>query len=152
MFEPADVNQKRYAMREAMLIVHFIGLAMGVGTSLAFMFIGIASSKMNPEDAQKFRLNSFVLSKMGHIGLTLLVLSGGYLMTPYWKTLGSQPMLIAKLCLVLVLGALIGIISSKAKKAQKGDTEIHLKKIEPLGKIALITAITIVILAVSIFH
>lgn len=27
-------------MRDVMLIVHFIGLAMGVGTSFAFMFLG----------------------------------------------------------------------------------------------------------------
>ena len=139
-------------MKDVMLIIHFIGLAMGIGTSLAFMFLGIASSKMEKEAAQEFRLNTFALSKMGHIGLVLLLISGGYLMTPYWKILTSSPLLMAKLILVLALAAFIGIISSTAKKAKKGDAETHLKKIELLGKLALLTGLTIVVLAVYIFH
>jgi len=125
---------------------------MGLGTSFAFMFLGIAASKMEKTESEKFRLNSFAISRMGHIGLTLLIISGGYLMTPYWSSLSSSPLLIAKLVLVLLLAALIGIISSKAKKAKKGDAEIHFKKMEPLGKIAMITALTIVVLAVYAFH
>ncbi|MGK2863934.1 MAG: hypothetical protein ACSLE0_18520 [Chitinophagaceae bacterium] len=139
-------------MREIMLIIHFIGLAMGLGTSFGFMFLGIASSKMEQTEAQKFMLNAFALTKMGQIGLVLLIVSGGYLMTPYWKTLSSTPLLIIKLVLVIVLAALIGIISATAKKAKKGDTALHLKKIRPIGQLALITALAIVILAVYIFH
>lgn len=139
-------------MREIMLIVHFIGLAMGIGTSFAFMFLGIASAKMEEKEAMKFRLNTFALSKMGQIGLTLLVLSGLYLMTPYWASLGANPLLITKLVLVLMLGALIGIISSIVKKAKKGDAEAQLKKVEPLGKLALLTGLAIVIIAVYVFR
>ena len=139
-------------MRDVMLIVHFIGLAMGLGTSIAFMFLGIASSKMEEKEAQKFRLNTFALTKMGNIGIALLIISGGYLMTPYWTILFATPLLIAKLVLVLALAAFIGIIGSFAKKAKKGDAEKFLKKIEPLGKLALLTALTIVVLAVFIFH
>jgi len=139
-------------MRDVMLIVHFLGLAMGIGTSFAFMFLGIASSKMEASEGQKFMLNSFAISKMGHIGITLLIISGGYLMTPYWRVLPNNPMLIAKLVLVLTLAALIGIISSLAKKAKRGDTAVYLKKIENLGKITFIIGLAIVVLAVFIFH
>lgn len=139
-------------MRNILLIIHFIGLAMGLGTSFAYMFLGIASSKMEKNEAQKFTLNSFALSKMGHIGLTLLVLSGLLLMTPYWQSLTSMPLMIAKLTLVVVLGALIGMLSSTAKKAQKGDADIHLKKIKMLGRFSLLTALAIVILAVLNFR
>ena len=135
-----------------MLIIHFIGLAMGLGTSIGFMILGIASSKLPPEEALSFRLNSFALSKMGHIGLVLLFISGGYLMTPYWSVLGEYPLLITKLILFLVLGGLIGMISSMVKKAKKGEPEIYLRKIQPLGKISLLVALTIVILAVLNFH
>ena len=67
-------------MRDIMLIIHFIGLAMGLGTSLAFMFLGIASSKMEKKDAEQFTLKTLVLSRMGHIGLTPQTASqlGGY--------------------------------------------------------------------------
>ncbi len=139
-------------MRDVMLIIHFIGLAMGIGTSLAFMFLGIASSKMDKPDAVKFTLNSFALMTMGHIGLTLLVVSGIFLLTPYWSNLSEMPLLIAKLILVLILGALIGMITANAKKAKLGDAESHLQKIAPLGKMSLLVGITIVILAVLIFH
>ena len=136
-----------------MLIIHFIGLAMGVGTSFAFMFLGIGAASMEKAEAVKFRLNTFVLSRMGQIGLTLLVLSGGYLMTPYWRVLGEMPLMIAKLVLVVALGAIVGIASSKAKKARTSpDPEAALKKIAPLGMLGLVTGLTIVVLAVFTFH
>jgi uncharacterized membrane protein len=133
-----------------MIIFHFIGLAMGLGTSFGFMFLGITSSKMEKEDRIKFKLKSMGLSSMGHIGIALLIISGVALMTPYWSILPSSPVLIAKL--VLVLTALIGIITSIGKKAWQGDTEAQFRKIESLGKIALLTGVTIVTLAVYFFH
>ena len=90
-------------MREAMLIIHFLGLAMGLGTSFALMFLGIAGSRMDKEEGKKFALKTFALGTMGHIGLVMLIVSGLYLMTPYWNALSSMPMLLAKLLLVLVL-------------------------------------------------
>ena len=139
-------------MREVMLIAHFLGLAMGLGTSFAFMFLGIASSRMEKTEGQKFMVNTFALSLMGHIGIFLLIVSGLYLITPYWKILSSMPLLIIKLVLVFILATLIGIITSKARKAKKGDAEKYLKQIEPLGKISLLIGLTIVGLAVFVFH
>ncbi|MBR9977497.1 MAG: hypothetical protein KFH87_05365 [Bacteroidetes bacterium] len=139
-------------MRDIMLIVHFIGLAMGLGTSFAHLFLGKAAARMDAADARKFRLQSFALNNMGHIGLALLIISGGYLMTPYWNMLPASPMLIAKLSLVLVLGALLGIISAKVRKARQGDADTHLRKIAPLGRIALVTTVVIIVLAVYVFH
>jgi uncharacterized membrane protein len=135
-----------------MLMIHFLGLAMGVGTSFAYMFVALASGKMEQQEGLKFRLNSFVLSRMGHIGLALLFISGGYLMTPYWKSLSSTPLLMAKLALFLVLAALVGIIAANARRAKQGDAATYLKKIEPLGKLSLLTGLAIIILAVLVFH
>jgi uncharacterized membrane protein len=139
-------------MRETMLIIHFIGLAMGMGTSFAFMFLGIAASKMEKEEAIKFTLKALSISKMGQIGLVLLVLTGIYLISPYIASITEMPYLMAKLILVLVLGALIGMLSSTAKKAQLGNAEVHLKKMEGMGKLSMLTSIAIVILAVLSFH
>ena len=60
--------------------------------------------------------------------------------------------LIVKLILVFILAILILLIGRGTKKAYKGNAEGNLKKIEPLGKLTLIIGITIVILAVNIFH
>lgn len=139
-------------MREVMLIAHFLGLAMGLGTSFAFFFLGMARSKMEKEEGKKFALNALAMSRMGHIGLALLILSGGYLMTPYWVLLGSRPLLIAKLLLVLGLVFTVSLQSVYAKRAKKGDSKANLKKIATLGRISLLSTIAIVILAVLIFR
>ncbi len=152
IFYLAASFHQTHTMRDIMLIIHFIGLAMGIGTSFAFMFLGIAAAKLAPEDRLKFALQTFSVSRMGHIGLTLLILSGGYLMTPYWRSLSNVPLLIAKLVLVVILAILIGIISVNMRKALAGNAEAHLKKIGTLGRLTMIVGLAIVILAVCVFH
>jgi uncharacterized membrane protein len=139
-------------MREVMLICHFIGLTMGLGTGFAHAFLGSITPKMQSDEATKFRMHSLVLSKMGHIGIALLLISGLYLITPYWKVLPSMPLLIVKLSLVFILIILITLISISARKAKKGDAAVQLKKMEQLGKMTLLVGLAIVILAVYIFH
>ncbi len=139
-------------MREPMLILHFIGLAMGLGSGLSFLFLGAAAGKMEPAKRREFMMNAFPISLMGQYGLLLLVLTGGYLMTPYWRVLGDNPMLIAKLLLVVLLGALIGINSSYRRKAAQGNAEAYMPKIVMLGRVSLLTTLTIVVLAVLVFR
>lgn len=139
-------------MRDVMLILHFIGLTMGIGTGFAHAFLGAAAAKMSPEEATRFRLHTLVLSRMGHTGLGLLLVSGLYLITPYWSTLPSNPWLIVKLALVITLLTVITLISIAARKAQKGDAEAQFKKIQTLGKISLLVGLSIVMVAVSVFH
>lgn len=139
-------------MREVMLIIHFIGLTMGLGTSFAHAFLGIATSKMTADEATRFRIHSLALSRMGHIGIALLIISGLYLLTPYWAILPSSPLLILKLILVLILVVLIILINLLTRKARESDPETQLKKMEQLGKMTLMIGLTIVILAVYIFH
>ncbi|WP_460945898.1 hypothetical protein [Spirosoma daeguense] len=135
-----------------MLILHFIGLTMGLGTSFAHAFLAIATSKMQEDEARQFQLHSLVLSRMGHIGIGLLAISGLYLITPYWQVLASLPLLIAKLILVIVLVVLLVLIDIRTKKAKKGDAVAQLQKMETLGKITMIVGLSIVILAVLVFH
>lgn len=139
-------------MREVMLSAHFIGLSMTFGTSLAFLFLRIASSRMEDGDALRFKRNILVLNKMSYMGLLVMVLSGGYLMTPYWKVLGEMPWLMAKLLLVVLLIIQVILILVFSKKV-KGETgQAYLKKIDTLDKVSFLTTVFIVILAVSVFH
>jgi uncharacterized membrane protein len=139
-------------MREAMVIIHFVGFAMILGTSLSFFFLDRASRKMEKGEALRFTVNSMALTRMGNIGLVVMIISGGYLMTPYWKLLSAMPLLVTKLVLFLVMAALFGIIGSRARKARKGDAEAHLKKIRPLAQLTLLVAVAIVVLAVLVFY
>ena len=60
--------------------------------------------------------------------------------------------LIAKLILFLVLGALVGVISGKARKARNGDAEVHLRAMTTVGRLAMLTALGAVVLAVLMFQ
>jgi uncharacterized membrane protein len=135
-----------------MLFFHFIGLVMGLGTGFAHAFLGSVASKMTPEEATKFRMHSLVLSNMGNVGLTFLILSGLALITPYWGRLGSMPLLIAKLVLVATLAIVIVLINISAKKAKQGNAEVEIRKMQQMGKVTMILGLSIVILAVGVFH
>ena len=139
-------------MRETMLILHFLGLSMGVGTAFAHAFIGFAASKMSNEEGAKFRLNSQMLSWMGSTGLILLLISGVYLILPYWSSLWHLPLLQLKLLLFIVLIVLIAVINFLGRKATVGNPGIESRKVELLGKMALFTSIAIVVVAVLVFH
>ncbi len=135
-----------------MLIIHFIGLAMGLGTSFGFIFLEIAGSKIEKDERLKFKMNTLALSQMGFIGLALMIISGGLLMPPYWSALGSMPMLMAKLVLVLILVAVVGLIAVNERKAREADAETHIRKIGQLGALSTLTTLAIVVLAVLIFR
>jgi uncharacterized membrane protein len=139
-------------MRDVLLVIHFVGLAMGLGTAFAHAFLGTITSTMSAPDATRFRLNSLVLSKMGNVGIILLIGSGLGLMRNYWQILPSSPLLILKLTLVIILAIIIAIINSLGKKAQKGNPEEQLKKMQSLGKITMVLGLAIVIVAVTFFH
>lgn len=139
-------------MKDTMLILHFIGLVMGVGTGFAHAFLGAPASKMNTDEATKFRLHTLVLGTMGNIGIILLLISGLFLITPYWSMLSSFPLLIAKLALVVILLVLLTMINLRVRKAVKGDAERQIAKIQQLGKLTLPISLIIVILAVMTFH
>ena len=139
-------------MKVLMLILHFIGLTMGLGTGFANAFLGSVASRMSPGEATKFRIRLLVLSKMGYIGIGLLLISGLYLITPYWKVLSSMPLLVCKLFLVGLLILLITLIGIAGRKAKTGNADIQFKKMERLGKLALLTGLAIVVLAATVFH
>ena len=139
-------------VHDIVLIIHLIGLVMGVGTAFGFFFLGLAKAKMEEKEGIDFQIKSLALGGMGRIGLVLLILSGGYLMSGRWASLSSEPLLMAKMVLVVVLIGLIGMVEATAKKAKQSGGEKHLPKIEILGKIILPTGVSIVILAVLYFH
>ena len=140
-------------MKTIMLVVHFLGLAMGIGTGIGHIFLGTATKKMDRSEALKFIMNSFALSKMGTIGIILLVLSGSYLIIPYWSNILEFPFLVIKLCLVAILIVILLIIGSLSRKANHSPSpEPYLKVIKSISPFSLLTAILIVIMAVLTFH
>ncbi len=137
--------------RDIMLILHFIGIAMAVGTGFAQMFLGIAASKMG-EEAPKFMLKTLYLRNMGRIGLILLILSGLFLMTPYWTVVLSQHILLTKLVLVAFIIVLFGMIEANAARAIQENGGPSLLRLRKIGPLLLLTSLLVIIIAVMYFH
>jgi uncharacterized membrane protein len=139
-------------MHDIMLIIHFIGLAMAVGTGFANLSLGAVASKLEPAERGSFMSKIMVLGRIGRIGLGLLLLSGFYLATPYWKVLGEMPLFIAKLSLVALLLILVSTVLIIMAKSKREGNPALMAKIRPLGILNFLIGITIVILAVLAFH
>ena len=138
-------------MREVMFIFHLLGLTMVVGSSFVYLFLGMASAKMDQEEARSFTLKTYSVSTMAHIGLTLSIISGLYLMTPYWPALSSLPLLISKLIFVLFLTITVILIGIAQNKARREKSESEIRRIRILSTISLLTGLTIVTFAVLVF-
>jgi hypothetical protein len=139
-------------MHDLILIIHFIGLAMALGTGFANLFLATVAAKLEPTERGSFMSKTMVLVRMGQIGLGLLLLSGFYLITPYWSVLSEMPILISKLILVGLLVIMVTLVSLMARKAKKENNPAMLAKLKPYGMMNFFLGITIVVLAVLSFH
>jgi hypothetical protein len=139
-------------MHDIFLIIHFIGLAMAIGMGFANLFLASAAAKLEPAERGKFMFRAAVLVRMGQTGLGLLLISGFYLITPYWATLSAMPALIAKLSLVVLQLVLVTVTSLMARKGIKNNDPAIFAKLRPLGMLTFITGLSIVVMAVLTFH
>src|SRR5690348_6268128 len=117
-------------MHDLFLVLHFIGLAMAVGTGFANLFLAAAAAKLEPAERGSFMAKTSVLIRMGHAGLGLLIISGFYLITPYWSVLSEMPTLIAKLAVVGAQIILVTVISLLINKAKKENNPAALMKLK----------------------
>jgi hypothetical protein len=139
-------------MRDAMLFLHFLGLIMGMGAGFASLFVGIANKNLPKDELPKLMLKLRSLGYMGLTGLTLLVFSGGYLATPYWRALSDMPLFMTKLSLVVVLLTIVLVMDALWRKAIKNNGGPDLLVIQKLGRLAFPIGILILLLAVLQFH
>ncbi len=135
-----------------MLIIHFLGIAMLLGTGFAYMFLEIPNSKRDKKDSLDFTIKLSPLSIMGYVGLTALIISGGYLILPYWPTIGNNPLLLTKLILVIMIVIITSIMKILTKKAKKENSETLMNVVGKLSRLPLMLGLFIIILAVYIFH
>jgi uncharacterized membrane protein len=142
-------------MYRSLLVLHFLGLALGVGTSFATLALGITARQLDEAERVKFLLRASVIGKNGSIGLALLLVTGVSMMllrgTAATFSLGGPP-LHAKLTLVAVLCGLIGylqVLLRRARQAQGGPAMAILPRV---GAVTLVTGVAIVVCAVLAFH
>jgi uncharacterized membrane protein len=142
-------------MYDLLLILHFIGLALGVGAGLATFSLGLATKDMDPAERGKFMMRASILRKNGSYGLLLLVASGlGFVLERGWGSIAFRGggFFHAKLTLVVIMLGLLGYSQVLAKKLREQGGGANMGKLMLLGRVMLATGLAIVVLAVLAFH
>jgi uncharacterized membrane protein len=142
-------------MQDALLIIHFLGLALGVGTSLAMWRLGMATKDLSPPERAQFFKHAMSLGKNGSLGLTLLIASGlGFLFTRGASSVfvAGGPLFHVKLTLVVVLAGLVGYSQVLTKRIREKQDPAAAATMAKLGPAMLLTGVAIVVCAVLAFH
>src|SRR5689334_21775191 len=141
-----------YRLFQLLLILHFLGLAMGFSVSFAGMVMGAMIARAKPEERPVLGRFLPMMSRVGDIGLVLLWGSGLSLL--FWKWGGfanTPPTFHAKITLVVALTLLVGYIHALQARIKRGDSAVQ-GRIETAGKVAFLLAVSIVVLAVLSFN
>lgn len=142
-------------MYAVLLFLHFIGLALGVGTGFAMLVLGLATRDLGPADRTTFMLRAGAVGKNGGIGLGLLIATGlgmmalrGFPETLAWGGGAFH----AKLGLVVVFSGLYGYLQSLMARARRDGGGPAFAKIPGISRILLLMSLAIVACAVLAFH
>ena len=138
-----------------LLMLHFVGLALGVGASFALFTLRRASSGLEPAERTKFLLRTLSVSKNGSYGLLLLLLTGlgmFFMRGPGPMMAAGGPAFHAKLTLVVILCGAVGYAQVLGKRAREAGDAPTLAKLPVVGNAILLLGVAIVIAAVIAFQ
>lgn len=142
-------------MQDTLLVIHFLGLALGVGTSFAMARLAAATASLPPAERGQVMKYGLQLSKNGSIGLGLLILSGlGMLFTRGVSSVFASGGVAfhIKLTLVLILSGFLGYSQTLIKRVREKQDMAAAATLAKIGPVMLVTGIGIVVCAVLAFH
>ena len=144
------------ALNKILLMLHFLGLAMGLSAGFANMaMVGLIKKAAPPEKAVLGRFPP-VMSRVGRIGLAILWVTGVTMVFTRWAGFKAMAWTFdVKLAFVVLLTIVIGYIQSLEIKMRKGDAATAaaiMPRIEAAGKLAMALAVMVVIFAVLTFN
>lgn len=135
-----------------MLIFHFLGLVISLGSMITFLVMRRSCSKVSSSESDYLLQNVRRFLRMSHIGLGIMFITGGYLMTPYWGSLAEMPLLHIKFSVFLLWFGTLIALSIYTKKAIKSQIKLCDPRIGFLSLISVSFGVIAVIMAVSQFH
>lgn len=135
-----------------MLIFHFLGLVISLGSMITFLVMRRSCSKVSSSESDYLLQNVRRFLRMSHIGLGIMFITGGYLMTPYWGSLAEMPLLHIKFSVFLLWFGTLIALSIYTKKAIKSQIKLCDPRIGFLSLISVAFGVIAVIMAVSQFH
>jgi hypothetical protein len=139
-------------MNQTLFILHMLGLALGLSVPFANLILAKLIAEAPPQEKPVLGRAAFAMGRLGDIGLPLLWISGLTLVFTKHGGMASLPTTFhAKLAAVLLLTLSVGVIHMNKRKAMSGNAAA-LARIQMLGKLNLLIAIAIVVLAVVTFE
>ena len=138
-------------LNPVLLVLHFLGLAMGLSVSFSGMAMQGLMARAAP--AERDVLGRFAprISIVGHIGLGLLWITGVALVFTKWGGFSVLPwQFTVKIAAVILLTIAVVYITSQMKKAANRDAAA-IARIQSTGKVAFLLALTAVVFAVLTF-
>lgn len=138
-----------------LLMLHFLGLAIGVGASFASFTLRRASANLPEAERTGFMLRALSVAKNGSYGLLLLLVSGlamFFMRGPGAVMAAGGPALHAKLTLVVILCGVVGYSQALGKRAREAGGGAALRKLPAVSNAILLLGIAIVISAVIAFQ
>ena len=133
------------------MVLHFLGLALGLSTGFANMVMAGLIAKAAPNEKAVLARFPPAMSRVGAIGLVLLWASGIAIVLTRYGTFSILPRpFIVKLSAVVLLTLIVGYIHVLMPRAQRGDAAAT-ARIQTLGKITGPLALIAIIFAVITF-
>lgn len=139
-------------MRTPMLIFHFLGLALSLGSMITFLVMRRSCSKVTNSEAEHLLLSTKSILRLSHIGLGIMFITGGALMTPYWSVLGSMPLLHIKFTIFILWYATIIALSIYLRKVRKSELKLCNPRIGFLSYVSVLFGILAISMAVLQFQ
>jgi len=141
-------------MYQALLALHFIGLALGVGAGFAQLTLGLSSRDLPPGERTGLALRTLALSKNGSYGLLLSILTGVGMMlirgvgaTFQWGGGAFH----GKVTLVVIMMGVLGYAQVVGAKARRSGSVSEINKARILSRVQLTLGILVVIAATIAF-
>ena len=136
---------------QTVLILHFLGLAMGLSVSIANAVLLGVIAKASPAERPVLARFPPAMSRVGKVGLAMLWVTGLVMVYTRWNGIGGMPWFFhVKLTAVVVLTAIVVYISRLEARVRRGDAAASVR-IQSVGKVAAACALIAVVFAVLTF-
>jgi hypothetical protein len=143
---------KKMTMKDIMLIFHELGLVLILGSAFIFLIMKSNLRYMQSLDVDRFYKISNKFRVMTYIGFGIMILSGGYLMTPYWSAFGSFPMIHIKMTIVIIWLLSMAVLGMSSKNLKHNFPIKYYSRLVLMYSLSLIFGIFTVIIATFSFH
>jgi hypothetical protein len=136
---------------QTLMVIHFLGLAMGLSTGFANMVMAGLVAKAAPNEKAVLSRFPPAMSRIGAVGLAMLWGSGLAIVYTRYGTFSILPRpFIVKLAAVVLLTLAVIYIHVLMPRAQRGDAAA-MARIQTFGKLTGPLAIIAIIFAVITF-